>query len=95
MASVAETITIIPLLNKINQFILNPIIILVFMVSLLMVFWGIFEFIKSETADTKRDEGKRKIIFGVVGMFVMFSAYGLIRLTLNTFGLDTPSYINR
>ncbi|OHB10711.1 MAG: hypothetical protein A3G05_00980 [Candidatus Zambryskibacteria bacterium RIFCSPLOWO2_12_FULL_45_14] len=83
--------TISDLLNKINQFILNPLILLAFAVALLVFFWGIFQFIASQTADTKREEGKRKIFWGLFGMFIMFSAYGLIRLVLGTFGIS-PSY---
>ncbi len=83
--------TVEPLLNKINQFILNPIIGLAFAVALLVFFWGIFQFIASETADAKREEGKKKILWGLVGMFIMFSAYGLIRLLLGIFGI-TPGY---
>lgn len=83
---------IIPFLNKINQFILNPIIKLAFAAALLIFFWGIFQFINSQTADAKRDEGKRKIFYGLLGMFIMVSAYGLIRLILGTFGIQPPSY---
>ncbi|PIP55935.1 MAG: hypothetical protein COX06_00505 [Candidatus Zambryskibacteria bacterium CG22_combo_CG10-13_8_21_14_all_42_17] len=75
-------------LNKINQFILNPIVYLAFAVAFMVFFWGIFEFIRSQTADDKREEGKRKIFWGLFGMFIMFSAYGLIRLILGTFGVS-------
>ena len=76
------------LLGRINQHILNPIIGLVFAVALIVFFWGIIQFINSETSDAKRDEGKRKIFYGVLGMFIMFSAFGIIKLILNTFGID-------
>ncbi len=79
-------------LNKINQFILNPLILLAFAVAFLIFTWGIFQFISSQTADTARDEGKRKIFWGLFGMFIMFSAYGLIHLILGTFGINNPGY---
>jgi len=78
-------------LNGINQYILNPLILLVFAVAFLVFFWGVLQFIFSQTADDRRDEGKRKIFWGLFGMFIMFSAYGLIRLILGTFGV-TPGY---
>ena len=78
-------------LNNINQFILNPLILLAFAVALLVFFWGIVEFIASQTADGKREEGKKKIFWGLFGMFIMVSAYGLINLVLGTFGI-TPGY---
>ena len=78
-------------LDKINQFILNPVIILAFAVAFLVFFWGILQFINSQTADDKREEGKKKIFWGMFGMFIMFSAYGLIRLILSSFGIS-PGY---
>ncbi|OHA91210.1 MAG: hypothetical protein A2758_01920 [Candidatus Zambryskibacteria bacterium RIFCSPHIGHO2_01_FULL_49_18] len=83
---------IIEFLNKINQYILNPIIILAFSVALLVLFWGIVQFINSETTDTKREDGKKKILWGLVGMFIMISAYGIINLILGTFGISKPNY---
>lgn len=83
---------LIEFLNKINQFILNPIIILLFALAMLIFFWGIVQFINSETTDSKRGEGKNKIIWGLVGMLIMISSFGIIRLIINTFGLDEPRY---
>jgi hypothetical protein len=85
--------TILEFLNKINQFILNPLITLAFAVALLYFFIGMFQFINSETADAKRDLGKRKILWGLFGMFIMISAYGLIRLILGTFDITPNSYL--
>ena len=84
--------SIVGLLNQINALILNPLITLAFAVALLYFFWGIVEFINSETADKGRETGRKKIMYGLLGMFIMFSAYGLIRLVLGTFGITPPSY---
>jgi TM2 domain-containing membrane protein YozV len=85
--------TIVPFLNKVNQYIFNPLIYLVFAIAFLIFFWGIVQFINSETVDNKRDDGKKKILYGLIGMFIMFSAYGLIRLLLDTFGISGPRYM--
>jgi hypothetical protein len=85
--------SITALLNKINALIINPIIALAFAVALLVFFWGIFQFVKSETADKSRAEGQKKILYGILGMFIMVSAYGIIRVILNTLGLPDPGYI--
>ncbi|OHA89872.1 MAG: hypothetical protein A2832_01905 [Candidatus Zambryskibacteria bacterium RIFCSPHIGHO2_01_FULL_44_22b] len=86
--------TVFALLDKISQYILNPLILLVFAIALVVFFWGIVKFISSETADASREEGKRKIFWGLFGMFIMISAYGLIRLILNTFGIpNTGGYL--
>lgn len=82
-------------LDKVNQYILNPIIILAFVVAIIVFTWGIFEFISSETADASREKGKSKILWGLFGMFIMISAYGLIRLILDTIGVRGPEYLDR
>jgi len=83
--------SVVDLLNKINALILNPIIKLAFAIALLVFIWGIVQFIRSETADTKRADGLKKITYGLLGMFVMISAFGIIRLIMGIFGI-TPGY---
>jgi len=78
-------------LGKISQYILNPLILLAFAVASIVFFWGVLQFIASETSDDNREKGKRKIFWGLFGMFIMISAYGLIRLITGTFGI-TPGY---
>jgi hypothetical protein len=88
--------TIVPFLNKLNQYILNPLIGLIFAIAFLVFFWGIVQFINSQTAvDGEREKGKQKIMYGLLGMFIMFSAYGIIRLLLDSFGLPWPRYLGR
>lgn len=78
-------------LGAISRLILNPLIILVFAIAFVIFLWGIVQFIGSQTADEERSTGKRKIFWGLFGMFIMISAYGLIRLILGTLGVD-PGY---
>lgn len=80
------------ILNKIFTLILNPAIVLLFAIALLMFFWGIVQFINSETTGTARKEGLNKIWWSLIGMLIMFSAYGIIRVILNTFGITSPTY---
>lgn len=74
-------------INKVNGVILNPLIKLVFAIALLYFFFGIFQFIRSETSDSNRKKGQQKILYGLVGMFIMVSAYGIIHFILQTFGI--------
>jgi hypothetical protein len=65
----------------------------VFAIALLIFFFGLFQFISKADDSKGREDGKRKIMYGLFGMFVMFSAYGLIHIVLNTFGITPPSNI--
>ena len=79
------------LLSKLNKLIINPIILLGFMVALIIFFFGVAKFLYSPGEDKSREDGKRAIMYGVVGMFIMFSVFGLIHLVLNTLGLNDPN----
>ncbi|HEY4515707.1 MAG TPA: hypothetical protein VJH67_00790 [Candidatus Paceibacterota bacterium] len=78
-------------LAKINEFILNPVIILGFVVATAVFFFGVAKFIASSDDDTKREEGKKSIVYGIVGMFIMFSVYGIVNFVLNTFGIPNQT----
>lgn len=81
--------TIIPFLNRVNDLILNPLILLVFALSFVYFFYGVVQFLRMDAADKGRDEARNAILWGIVGMAIMFSVYGLIRFVLTTFGLPT------
>lgn len=82
------------LLNKIDQYILNPLILLVFAIATLLFLFGIFELIRDSQSGKETGDAKKKVLWGLFGMFIMFSAYGLIHLIINTFGISSPSFIS-
>jgi hypothetical protein len=88
--------TIIPFLNRINAFVLNPIILLLFAISVVYFFYGIVKFLSTgaEGVDKSRKEAQSAILWGLVGMIIMFSVYGLIRFVLDTFGVEPVTQIN-
>lgn len=49
---------------------------LVVAIALLVFFWGIVQFIAG--GEAKRDEGKKHMIWGIVGLFVMVAVWGLV-----------------
>lgn len=80
--------TIVPFLNKVNGLILNPIIYLLFTLSFVYFGYGVVVFLSLDAGDGKRIEARNAMIWGIVGMVIMFSVYGLIRFVLVTFGID-------
>ena len=79
--------------------IVNPLIGLLFSLALLLFLWGVFVFISNPDNEEKRRTGQRHILWGVIGMVVMFGVYGLLAFLSNTFGLDainsSGQYIKR
>jgi len=86
-------ISIVPLLNKINEVIINPLILLLFALATVVFVWGIIGFLASTGSDDGREKGKRHMLWGLIGMVIMVSVYGIIRFALSTFGIETPEYI--
>lgn len=80
-------------LGRINQIILNPLIVLMFSLALVVFIAGILQMIANSESEEARETGKRNIVYGIIGMVIMISVYGIIRFIINTFGLDSPGYI--
>jgi hypothetical protein len=76
-------------LNRISAAILDPLIFLLFAVATIVFAWGMVKFIVGAGDPTNREEGKKAILWGVVGMFIMMGVYGIIRVVLNTFSVPS------
>jgi len=74
------------IVQKIVQYIVNPAIMVLFSFGLLMFVFGLVEFLfaLSKGADVK--DGRQHMLWGVLGMFIMISVFGIIRLLSDTFG---------
>lgn len=90
--------TIVPFLHNVNKIILNPLIALMFALSFLYFAYGAVRFLSSDAGDkgSTRKEARDSMIWGIVGMVVMFSVYGLIRFVLSSIGvnIDDPTIKN-
>ena len=76
-------------LGKVVVQIINPIILLLAAVAFVVFLWGVFEFIVHAGDASKREEGRNAILWGLVGLGIIFGAYGIINLALGTFGIPT------
>lgn len=74
-------------LGKVVVQIINPIILLLAATAFVAFLWGVFEFIAHAGDEGKRVEGRSAILWGLVGLVIIFGAYGLINLALGTFGI--------
>jgi hypothetical protein len=76
------------LMGKIVDLIINPAIGVIFAVAGLLFVWGIIQFLKGLSEGEVNSEGKQHMIYGVLGMFIMVSVFGIISLISNTLGLS-------
>lgn len=77
-------------LSKVVVEIVNPIILLLSVGAFIVFVWGIFEFVRNAGDGKKREEGRQAIMWGLIGLVVIFGAYGIVNLALNTFGITVP-----
>lgn len=82
------------LLKVVTQ-IVNPIILLLAATAFVVFLWGVFIFIANAGEEAKREEGKKAILWGLVGLVIIFGAYGIINLALGTFNLPPIQKFNR
>lgn len=56
--------------------------------SLIAFLWGLTVFILNADNEEKITEGKTFMVWGVIGLFVMVSVWGIINLLTGSFGFD-------
>jgi len=74
------------LIKKVKDF-LQQIIGLLFVLVTVYFFWGVVEFVRaSGSGDTnKLDEGKRHMVWGIIGMAVMLGAWSIVQILQSVF----------
>lgn len=74
--------------EKLNEFILFPIISLLSGIAFLVFLYGSFVYIMNAGNDQAREEGKKHIMYGLIGLLVMISAFAILNIAVSTFGLE-------
>lgn len=75
-------------LTKINEAILFPLLTLMMALALVIFLYGAFEYVKNAGSEQGREQGRNHLIWGVIGMLVMLSAFAILTIAANTFGLQ-------
>ena len=88
-------ISITGLLDKINAVLINPLIIFLFVLANLIFIAGLLQFLLSPADSQIRERAKRHMLWGVIGVVIMISVYGILNILLSTFGIEATPYLNR
>ncbi len=68
--------------------IINTVIVpVIFALAFLVFIWGVFKFVANAGDETKRTEGRKFILWGLLGIVVLFSVWGFVNLLLSTLGI--------
>ncbi len=73
-------------LVKVQDAILTPIITLLSLAAFLLFIWGIVEFIAGATNEEKRATGQQHMIWGIIGLVIIFGANAIVSLIKATVG---------
>lgn len=80
--------SVLDILIWVKCVIVSAIIPLIFTLALLFFLWGIVEFMATQKED-KRKEAKKRMLWGIIGIFVMVSLWGIIKILGNTLGIES------
>lgn len=81
--------SVLTFIGKVSTNILNPIIAILFSVALAYFIYGVVAFIWNPDSEEAREKGKRGMLWGVIGMFIMVSVFGIMRFLINSIGADS------
>lgn len=73
--------------TRFNQVVLYPVITLLMGVALLVFLYGCAIYIVSANNPSGREDGRKHIMYGIIGMLIMIIAYSILSVAANTFGL--------
>ncbi len=73
--------------------IIDPFITLLFAAARLLFIWGLFQFMIDLQGGGEGKDGKQHMLWGVIGITVMFSVGGIINLVSNSIGVSAGSSI--
>lgn len=71
------------LVDKIVSYIVNPFIELLFGIAFIVFLWGVFQFIWGASDPKKREDGRKHMIWGIIGLFIMLTAYGILNFLVS------------
>lgn len=88
----SESISALPgplsrLLNYILSELINPALFLLLAVAVIVFIYGIIEMMAGAANDKKREDGRRHLMWGIIGLFIMLGVWGVISIIKDSVSL--------
>ena len=84
-------------LFKIQQ-VLNSVLPVLIALGVIYFVWGVVQYVINDSEEAKK-KGKDRMIFGIIGLAIILSLWGLVYIIVDTFNLDyaapDPSELNQ
>ena len=85
-ATTDTTAAFASVVDPIIKNVVDPLIMLAFAVAVFMFVWGVFQMFSNGDDPTARSTGRSHMIWGIVGIAIMLSAWGIMYFISNTLG---------
>lgn len=72
---------------------MNPAIMILFAIAFVIFLWGVVQYIRNSSSSEANTIGRDHIIWGLVGMAIMVSAFTIIKIVIGTFNIPEPEVI--
>jgi len=74
-------------LFKVNDTIINPLILFLFALAMVYFLWGVFEFIFNQENEEMKTTGKSHMFWGVIGITIMMGVWAILGMLQSTLGV--------
>jgi len=76
------------LVDSVNKVIIDPIIVFLFALAVVYFLYGLVEYLLNPDSEEVHKKSKSHMMWGIIGMFIMFSVFGIIKIITNTLGVS-------
>ena len=66
----------------------KSVIPLIISLALVMFIWGVVQYVINTDDEAKKSKGREFMIWGIIGLTVMFGVWGLVKIVGTTFGIE-------
>lgn len=81
--------TLANIINFFSCIIIKTIVPLLFSLAIAGFIWGVIQYLINPESEEKKKKAREYIVWGIIGLFVMVSMWGLVGVLSNTFGVKT------
>lgn len=76
------------LFNYATCFIYGSALPLIIALAVAMFIWGVVQYVINSDEEAKKAKGKQFMIWGIIGLVVMFGVWGIVKIIGTTFGIE-------
>lgn len=74
------------IIGNIQREIINPLITVIALAAFVVFVWGVVDFIRGADNEEKRKIGQQHMIWGIIGLVILFGAQAILQLLKNIVG---------